>query len=82
MHDKYNDEYNDEYLTDRLNEMERYFYKKEEDMLEHIRHLERRVDYHESLFNDPETLLSNINIVDIEKFLRKAKLQNISKNQK
>lgn len=76
------DNYNDEYLTDRLNEMERYFYKKEEEMFEHIRNLERRVDYYENLFNDPEAFLSKINIVDIEKFLRKAKLQNISKNQK
>lgn len=76
------DNYNDEYLTDRLNEMERYFYKKEEEILEHIHNLERRVDYYEDLFNDPEALLSKINIVDIEKFLRKAKLQNISKNQK
>lgn len=77
-----NDYYSDsEYLRNRIWEVEDYFKRREQDMLDHIHRLETRIDYQESILNNPEELLSKISIADIEKFLRKVKLQNIPKNE-
>lgn len=76
-----NDYYSDsEYLRNRIWEVEDYFKRREQDMLDHIRRLESRIDYQESILHNTEELLSKISIADIEKFLRKVKLQNIPKN--
>lgn len=69
-----------DYLRNRIWEVEDYFKRREQDMLDHIRRLESRIDYQESILHNPEELLSKISIADIEKFLRKVKLQNIPKN--
>lgn len=78
-----NDYFNDsEYLRNRIWEVEDYFKRRERDMLEHIRRLENRIDYQESILHNPQELLIKISIADIEKFLRKVKLQNIQNNEK
>ena len=65
----------------RFERMEKHFKEREEELLRHINYLKSRLDYQESIIENPEELLRRISIADIEKFLRKIKLQNLKENE-
>ena len=60
----------------RLEEMERYFRDRERHLEEHIRHLENNGRY---FHKSNEQILEEMDIQDIEKFLRRKKLNNLKK---
>lgn len=65
----------------RFEDMKRYFREREDELLSHIKNLQSHIDYHESILNNPEELLRKIPIADLEKYLRKIKLQNLKQNE-
>lgn len=60
----------------REREMMEYFRHKEQQMAEHIRYLENREEYYHK---SNEQILEEMDIKDIEKFLRRKKLNNLKK---
>ena len=65
----------------RLENIERHFKEREEELRRHIDYLKSRIDYQETIIENPEELLRRISIDDIEKYLRKIKLQNLKQDE-
>jgi Uri superfamily endonuclease len=65
--------YQNEYQH-RLEEMERYFREKISEMEHHIDYLQQQIHYERA----PEETLERMDIKDVEKFLRKKKLEKIN----
>ena len=78
--DMYNgyDRYQDEYHH-RLEDMEHFFKEKIREMELHIDYLQSKVPYVEE--RTTEETLERMNIKDVEKFLRKKKLEKINGNK-